>query len=48
LLQADGYFKLFEYKKAALNDSLVLDRYSKSLDSAKVSDKKNDLLVRKA
>ena len=48
LLQADCYFKLFEYEKAALNDSLILDRYSKSLDSNKISDIKNDLLIRNA
>src|SRR6185437_11936191 len=47
-LQGDGYFKLFQYEKAALNDSLVLDHYSKSLDSTKISDIKNDLLIRNA
>ena len=48
LLQGDCYFKLFQYEKAALNDSVVLDHYSKSLDSEKISDIKNDLLIRNA
>ncbi len=48
LLQEDGYFKLFQYEKAALSDSLVLDHYSKSLDSDKISDIKNNFLIRNA
>ena len=48
LLQGDCYFKLFQYEKAALSDSVVLDHYSKSLDSEKINDIKNDLLIRNA
>ncbi len=48
LLQGDCYFKLFQYEKAALNVSVVLDHYSTSLDSEKISDIKNDLLIRNA
>ncbi len=48
LLQGDCYFKLFQYAKAAQSDSLILDRYSKSLDSNQVNDIKNDLLIRNA
>ncbi|MGH2564174.1 MAG: aspartyl protease family protein, partial [Ginsengibacter sp.] len=48
LLQGDSYFKLFNYLKAAEADSFVLRDYGKSLDSEKVSDIKNDLLIRNA
>ena len=48
LLQGDCHFKLFQYAKAAQSDSLILDRYSKSLDSNQVNDIKNDLLIRNA
>ena len=48
LLQGDDYFKLFQYAKAAKADSIVLSSYSKSLDSEKIEDIKNDLLIRNA
>lgn len=48
LLQGDSYFKLFQYAKAAQDDSIVLARYAPALDSSKTDDIKNDLLIRKA
>ncbi|MEO8416593.1 MAG: retropepsin-like aspartic protease [Ginsengibacter sp.] len=46
--QEDAYFKLFEYAKAAEIDSMLLSGYSKGLDSEKIHDIQNTLLVRKA
>ena len=48
LLQGDCYFKLYQYEKAAQIDSVLLDNYSNSLDSEKIDDIKNDLLIRNA
>lgn len=48
LIQEDSYFKLFQYAKAARVDSFILEHYAKALDSEKVGDIKNDLLIRNA
>jgi hypothetical protein len=48
LLQDDDYFKLYQYAKAAQSISTVLSNYAGSLDSEKISDVKNDLLIRNA
>lgn len=48
LLQADSYFKQFEYAKAAITDSLVLSRYSLSLNKSTVNETKNNLLAANA
>ena len=48
LLQGDSYFKLFQYGKAAQSSNKVLNNYSGALDSEKISDIKNDLLIRAA
>jgi len=48
LLQGDSYFKLFQYVKAAQDDSMVLGRYPLALDSSKIDDVKNEFLIRKA
>jgi hypothetical protein len=47
-LQADSYFKLGQYAKAAANDSLVIGRYPRGLDSAGLENVMNTLLVRNA
>jgi predicted aspartyl protease len=47
-LQADSYFKLGQYAKAALNDSLVIARYPKSLTKDALDDIRNDSLIRNA
>ena len=46
LLENDDYFKLFQYGKAAQSLHTVLNRYTAALDSEKVDDIKNDLLIR--
>jgi len=48
LLQDDDYFKLYQYAKAAQSINTVLDNYVGVLDSEKISDIKNDLLIRNA
>jgi hypothetical protein len=48
LLMEDSYFKLFRYAKAAEMDSIVLNHYAAALDSDKVDDIKNQLLIRNA
>ncbi|MEO6963396.1 MAG: aspartyl protease family protein [Puia sp.] len=48
MLQSDSYFKLYRYAKAAAADSLLLTRYSLSLDSERINDIKNYLLIRNA
>jgi hypothetical protein len=48
LLQGDCYFKIFQYAKAALCDSMALYHYSAALDNEKIGDIKNDLLIRNA
>jgi predicted aspartyl protease len=48
LLQADSYFKLGQYAKAAANDSLIIARYPKAIDSADLDGVMNELLIRKA
>lgn len=48
LLQGDSYFKLGQYAKAAINDSLIIARYPKALDQAGLEDVMNELLIRKA
>jgi hypothetical protein len=45
-LQADSYFKLGQYAKAAHNDSTVMG--IKSIDSSTLADVKNDCLIRNA
>lgn len=47
-LQADSYFKLGKYAKAAANDSLVIGQYPRGLDSAGLENVMNTLLVRNA
>ena len=46
--QSDNYFKTFEYAKSARADSELLKHYQHILDSERVSDIKNDLVVRNA
>ena len=48
LLQDDDYFKLFQYAKSAQSIKTVLNNYQAVLDSEKISDIKNDLLIRNA
>lgn len=47
-LQADSYFKLGQYAKAALDDSLMIARYPKAQTKDAVDDIKNDGLLRNA
>jgi predicted aspartyl protease len=47
LLEADSYFKQFQYAQAFMVDSIVLSHYASSLDSATITDVKNDCLIRK-
>jgi hypothetical protein len=44
-LASDSYFKTFQYAKDAQTDSLLLNHYQRTLDSAKISDIKNHLLL---
>lgn len=48
LLQDDDYFKLYQYAKAAQTINIVLSNYQGVLDSEKIADIKNDLLIRNA
>ena len=48
ILQGDSYFKLGQYAKAAMNDSLIIARYPKTVDQAILDDVMNELLIRKA
>ncbi|MEO8765657.1 MAG: retropepsin-like aspartic protease [Ginsengibacter sp.] len=48
LLKDDDYFKLYQYAKSARNIDTVLENYQAALDSDKISDIKNDLLIRNA
>ena len=48
LLQADSYFKVFQYAKAANSYNTVLTKYSKGVDSAEIADIKNSFLIRNA
>ena len=48
LLREDSYFKLYRYAGAARQDSMILRNYSNVLDSEKLSDVKNHLLIRNA
>jgi hypothetical protein len=48
LLQADSYYKRFQYAKAAINDSIILSNFITSIDTSLIADIKNDLLMRKA
>lgn len=45
LLLADGYFKTFRYARAARADSLLLARFGKMLDSNRMQDLQNHLLI---
>ncbi len=45
LLLADGYFKTFQYALAARADSLLLNRYEKMLDTNRLEDLRNHLLI---
>lgn len=45
-IQADNYFKTFQYAKSAMADSELVNRYQSKLDSQKVADIKNDLVFR--
>lgn len=45
LLRGDSYFKLFNYAAAARNDSMALYLYSRILDSNKVAEIKNKLII---
>lgn len=47
-IQSDNYFKTFQYAKTAQTDSDLLNHYSKVLDSTKIKDLKNDLLMHNA
>lgn len=47
-LQGDSYFKLGQYAKAAINDSLIVSRYPKALDKNVVEDAMNNMLIRNA
>jgi hypothetical protein len=44
-LESDSYFKTFQYAKDAQIDTLLLNHYQRTLDSAKISDIKNHLLL---
>lgn len=48
ILQGDSYFKLGQYAKAAMNDSLVIARYPKTVGQAMLDDVMNEMLIRKA
>ena len=48
LLQADSYFKLGQYARAADNDSAIIARYPKAVDSAAIDNVMNELLIRNA
>jgi hypothetical protein len=48
LLQGDSYFKLGQYAKAADDDSIVIARYPKAIDSAAIENAMNELLIRNA
>lgn len=48
LLQSDSYSKLGQYAKAAYNDSLVIHKYPKALDSNTLDDVKNTFLIHNA
>ena len=48
LLQSDSYSKLGQYDKAAYDDSLVIHKYPKALDSSTLDGLKNELLIRNA
>ena len=48
ILQGDSYFKLGRYAKAAANDSLVVARYSKAVNSSTLENVMNELLIRNA
>ncbi|HEV2481192.1 MAG TPA: aspartyl protease family protein [Puia sp.] len=48
LLQGDSYFKLGQYAKAAIDDSLIIARYPKAVSKAILDDVMNELLIRKA
>lgn len=45
LLRSDSYFKLFRYADAARSDSILLSQYSNKLDSNKIEDIKNKLII---
>jgi hypothetical protein len=45
LLRGDSYFKLFDYSAAARNDSIALHQYARALDSNKVEEVKNKLII---
>jgi predicted aspartyl protease len=45
LLQADSYYKLFQYTKAGFNDSIVIASYSTAIDSTLLRRVRNDLLT---
>jgi predicted aspartyl protease len=47
-LRGDSYFKLGQYAKAAIDDSLIITRYPKALDKSIVEDAMNNMLIRKA
>ncbi|HVV72859.1 MAG TPA: retropepsin-like aspartic protease, partial [Verrucomicrobiae bacterium] len=48
LLQGDSYFKLGQYAKAAIDDSLIIAHYPKAVEKASLDDVMNELLIRKA
>ncbi len=45
LLLADGYFKTFNYARAADTDSVLLKQYGKLLDADRLEDLRNHLLI---
>jgi hypothetical protein len=45
LLQSDSYFKLFQYAKAAENDSILLHQYADVLDSNRIEEIKNKAII---
>ena len=45
LLRGDSYFKIFQYAKAADNDSILLSKYDHVLDSNKIEEVKNKLII---
>jgi predicted aspartyl protease len=48
ILQGDSYFKLGQYAKAAMNDSLIIAHYPKALKKDALDDVMNTMLIRKA
>jgi hypothetical protein len=45
LLRSDSYFKIFQYAKAAENDSILLHQYANVLDSHRIEEIKNKIII---